>query len=120
MRIAIIGYPKTGKTLLSNGLNSTNIKHSDDLIQNGIEKASEIASNWFNDKTIDMIEGVIIPKALQIWLKNNQGKPIDKIINLNNNSYLPLNIRQENIGKDNHNIFREIYNELLKRNVIID
>ncbi|MEE9573064.1 MAG: hypothetical protein V3W20_08460, partial [Candidatus Neomarinimicrobiota bacterium] len=120
IRIAIAGSPQSGKTTLSKVLN-LNTKHTDDLIHLGWSEASEkISHSWIDDNTIQIIEGVAVPRALRKWLKNNlTGKPVDKVIYLNN-PYIKLTKGQQAMAKGCRTVWDEIKPELTKRGVIVE
>jgi dephospho-CoA kinase len=82
MRIAIIGWPGTGKTTLANEMGGG--RSTDDLIHLGWSEASEAASYWFDEPGPWIIEGVAVPRALRKWRQRNPGHlpPVDKIIKL--------------------------------------
>lgn len=82
-RIAIIGWPGTGKTSLANAMGGG--RSTDDLIGTlGWSEASEAVSRWFDEPGPWIIEGVAVPRALRKWRARNPGSPppVDKIINL--------------------------------------
>lgn len=81
-RIAIIGWPGTGKTTLANEMGGG--RSTDDLIHLGWSEASEAASYWFDEPGPWVIEGVAIPRALRKWRERNPDKapPVDVVINL--------------------------------------
>jgi hypothetical protein len=90
MRIAIIGWPGTGKTTLANTLGFP-VYGTDSLIKLGWSEASARVSDWFDMPGSWVIEGVAVPRALRKWKARNPGMPppVDKIIRLTT-VYRPL------------------------------
>jgi len=119
MKIAIIGSPKSGKTTFSSSFVG-NVKHTDDLISLGWSEASEKASFWF-DESVDVIEGVAVPRALRKWLERNKtGKPVDKVIIVVNASFCELSKGQLSMAKGIVTVWNEIVRELLARGVVVE
>lgn len=119
MRIAIAGSPQSGKTTLSKTLNQ-GAMHTDDYMHLGWSKNSDVVSCWFDNPLMEVIEGVTVPRALRKWLKyNDTGKPVDKVIYLNN-PYPKLTKGQQTMAKGCRTVWNEIVPELLKRGVIIE
>ena len=87
MRIAIIGWPRTGKTTL--GLKMADelglpYRSTDETLAMNLDwsAASEHVSTWL-DEPEWVIEGVALPRALRKWReRNNTEPPVDRIIYL--------------------------------------
>jgi hypothetical protein len=79
MRIAIIGWPGTGKTTLAQKMGGG--RSTDEAMGLGWSEASQEVSTWL-DAPDWIIEGVALPRALRKWKERNPGKepPIDRII----------------------------------------
>ncbi len=121
MKIAIAGSPKAGKTTFSKELKGI-IKHTDDLIPLGWSEASELISFWFDEKEVDVVEGVAVLRALRKWLKRNKEnkeKPVEKILYFST-PYLKLTPGQERMAKGNMTVWEEIKSELEERGVKIE
>lgn len=105
-RIAITGWPKSGKTTLARSFGS--FRSTDSVMDRGWSESSEIVSTWFNDPRF-VIEGVAVPRALRKWRDRHQGypPPIDKLIILRT-SYGSLNNGQTTMGKGIDTVLAEI------------
>jgi adenylate kinase family enzyme len=79
-RIAIIGWPKTGKTTLAAKMGGG--RSTDDVLHLGWSEASAEVSNWLDKPGPWVIEGVALPRALRKWHERNPGEPppVDKVI----------------------------------------
>src|SRR5690242_5090136 len=113
MRIAIIGWPGTGKTTL--GLQMAKdlglpYRSTDEtlLIGLGWSEGSLEVSTWF-DEPKWVIEGVALPRALRKWSTNNPGlpPPVDRIIQLTT-IYRDLDKGAMSMGKGIDTVLNEI------------
>jgi dephospho-CoA kinase len=113
MRIAIIGWPGTGKTTLANELGGG--RSTDDLMHLEWSKASEAASYWFDEPGPWIYEGVAIPRALRKWRERNPDKlpPIDKVI-LMTHKYRDLQSGAITMGKGIDKVLGELWTWLKK------
>lgn len=121
MKIAIIGPPKSGKTTYSQKLEGV-VKHTDDLIELGWSGASQVASEWFDDESIDVVEGVAVPRAIRKWLDRNKGndtKPVGKVIKLEH-TFIELIDGQKRMAKGIETVWEGIEKELIRRGVVIE
>jgi hypothetical protein len=74
-RIAITGYPKTGKTTLSARVGDRPVVHGDDYIPLGWSEASQKMADVVNNTQGPvLVEGVQVPRALR------KGMRVDAII----------------------------------------
>ena len=82
MRIAIIGWPGSGKTTLTTEMGGG--RSTDDAMHLGWSEASEEVSTWLDAPGPWIIEGVALPRALRKWRARNPTlkPPVDKIIYL--------------------------------------
>ena len=119
MKTAIAGAPRTGKTTLANSMPGT-CRHTDDVASMGWSLASLRVSHWFDNPSIDIIEGVAVPRALRKWLQRNPtGRPCGVLIWLAT-PFVKLSAGQERMGKGCVTVFKEIYDELQERGVRIE
>jgi hypothetical protein len=97
-RIAIVGWPKTGKTTLATEMGGG--RSTDEVMNLGWSEASQEASTWFDQPGPLIVEGVAVPRALRKWRERNPDKPppIDKLIILRN-PHVPLEPGQVTMGK---------------------
>lgn len=125
IRIAIAGIPKAGKTTLSEEMKksftncpSLQLLHTDDIVKKfDWSGASKEVSTWFN-KAEFIIEGSVVPRALREWMKENTGKPCDKLIWLHE-PYEELSQSQKVIAKGCLTVMKEIRLDLINRGVKI-
>jgi len=109
-RLAITGYPRTGKTTLAERLRvewGVPVYHTDDFKELPWSDSSLKASLWFNRPSPWIIEGVTVPRALRKWIKRHQQAspseqvpplPVDKILVLTS-PRMTLTSGQQNMGK---------------------
>lgn len=121
MRVAIAGIPNSGMTTLSKEMQmNTGVKvfHTDDIVKKfDWSGASKEVSTWF-DKAEFIIEGSVVPRALRKWMKENTGKPCDKLIWLHE-PYEELSQSQKAIAKGCLTVMKEIRLDLINRGVKI-
>lgn len=81
-RIAITGWPKTGKTMLA--LKMGGGRSTDSVMHLGWSEASLEVSKWFEEPDPGLIEGVAVARALRKYRTRFPHKPppIDKLIRL--------------------------------------
>jgi hypothetical protein len=108
-RIAITGWPKTGKSTLAAKMGGG--RSTDDTIEMGLDwsaGSAEVAT-WFDKPGPWIIEGVAIPRALRKWKEAHPGErpPIDKLIVLST-PHVPLNTGQTGMGKGIDKVLAEI------------
>jgi dephospho-CoA kinase len=111
MRIAIIGWPGTGKTTLGKQLAEqlgVPYRSTDEVKDLGWSESSLEVSKWF-DQPNWVIEGVALPRALRKWSANNPGQPppVDKIIHLKT-QYRELEKGAISMGKGIDTVLNEI------------
>jgi len=121
MRIVICGGPKTGKTTMSEEMETDTgtipAKHTDDLQHLDWSDASKVASYWLDNPGPWVIEGVAAVRALRKWLaRNPTGKPCDRVVLLTH-TWGPLTAGQETMTKGHATIWNGIRQELLNRDV---
>jgi hypothetical protein len=108
-RVAITGWPKTGKTTLAQSLGGG--RSTDDTIEMGLgwSEGSAEVSTWFDKPGPWIIEGVAIPRALRKWHERHPGEnpPIDKLIILGT-THEQLNPGQTSMGKGIDKVLADI------------
>ncbi len=115
-RIAVTGGPKTGKTTSVRGMEG--VRHTDNAGADW-EVASDTASKWFSDPTVNVIEGVLVPHALRKWLRTNHyGKPVDEVV-IMRGAHRSLSKGQRSMTKGVNTVMREIAPELQRRGVLV-
>lgn len=119
-RIAIAGGPRAGKTTAAEGLHGCCV-HTDSLIGDlEWSEASERVSEWFDDCTVDVIEGVAVPRALRKWLdRNPTGKPVDRVIYITG-AKRTLTDGQARMSKACRTVWEQVLPELERRGVAIE
>lgn len=111
MRIAIIGWPGTGKTTLGKQL-AEDLKlpyHStDEVISLGWSEASLEVSTWL-DAPEWIIEGVALPRAFRKWRANHPGEPcpVDRLVHLTQN-FRDLKPGEVSMGKGIDTVLKEL------------
>lgn len=115
MRIAITGYPGSGKTTLSERMRDENldllIRHTDDLMHMEWSALSQfVVDNWFEEPGPWIVEGVRIPHCLRKWCKQNpyDSLPIDRLIILED-TFKDLNSGQRSMAKSLDKILDELF-----------
>jgi dephospho-CoA kinase len=111
MRIAIIGWPGTGKTTLGKGLAEqfgVPYRSTDEAMHLGWSEASQEVSTWFNEPAW-VIEGVALPRAFRKWRAANPDAPapVDRVIYLST-LYKQLTPQQAAMGKGVDTVYKEI------------
>lgn len=86
MRIAITGYPNSGKSTLAkliSYLTELDVQATDSLLDthDWSELSAEVAT-WFTQSNNWIIEGVAVPRALRKWRKANRASfaPVDVMV----------------------------------------
>jgi hypothetical protein len=104
MRIVVAGGPKTGKTALSEALAAklgvVTVRHTDELIsKHDWEASSDEVAGWFDAPSPWIVEGVMVPCALEKWFARNQsGTPADVALYLQT-TRIPLTRGQATMAK---------------------
>lgn len=113
-RIAIIGWPKSGKTTFAASL-SNQARSTDSVIGLGWSEASLEVSNWLDEPGPWVIEGVALPRALRKWQQRNPDEPppIDRMIYLHT-QHQQLIDGQTRMGKGMDTVFAEIEDWLVE------
>ena len=125
-RVIIIGGPRTGKSTLSERLQS---ELGIETLHNSAEleslfpvdrpeswsQQSEHASKWFDEDGDSICEGVQMARALRKWLRANPGKPLDADLFLLRQPMVPQRDGQKAMMKGVESVFREIEPELIRR-----
>lgn len=108
MRVAIIGWPKTGKTTLAAEMGGG--RSTDEVMAMGWSEASAEVSTWFDQPGDWIVEGVAIPRALRKWRDRNPEAPppIDKLIVLRTPHQLLLTPQQTIMGKGIDTVLSEL------------
>jgi len=123
MKVAIAGVPKSGKTTKAKELASEEkipVMSTDSLIDLEWSEASLAASYWFDEQGDFIIEGMMVPRALRKWFRNNkEGKPVDKVIWLGA-SHVNLTKPQYGMGRGAHTVLVEIAPLLHNRGVVVE
>lgn len=116
MRIFISGLPAAGKTTLSKQF-KIEPRHTDEFIDLEWSDQSDRVKEWVDDKDIQLIEGVALPRALRKWLDENEsGKPCDILIWMSNPK-MKLTRNQERMARSLETVMDEICMELMQRGV---
>lgn len=118
MRIAIIGWPGSGKTTLASEMGGG--RSTDDVMHLGWSEASQEVSNWLDAPGPWIIEGVALPRALRKWRERNPDKkpPVDKVVYLTK-SYRELEAGAVSMGKGMDTVMAEIWDWLGQSNTEI-
>lgn len=116
-RIAIIGWPGTGKTTLAQKLSEElgiPYRSTDDVINLGWGADSLEVASWL-DESSWIIEGVALPRALRKWreLHPDEKAPVDKVIRLKK-VHRALPPGAISMGKGVDTVINEIQNWLPK------
>lgn len=112
-RIAIIGWPRSGKTTLAKkmglGLSTESVRSTDDVKDLGWSEASEEVATWFDKPGPWIIEGVAVARALRKWKAAHPNKPapIDKLIRIGTPK-MTLTTDQTVMGKGIDRVLEEI------------
>lgn len=114
MKIAIVGWPGTGKTTLADKLGGG--RSTDDLIEMGFDAAGTEAAKWLDEPGPWVIEGVAVPRALREWKRQHPGEPppVDKVIHLRT-VRRKLDPGAEAMGKGIDTVLKELWPWLMTR-----
>lgn len=112
MRIAIIGWPGTGKTTLGKQLaEDLGLQYSstDEAMHLGWSQASEEVAKWL-DRRSYIIEGVALPRAFRKWRANHPGEaaPVDRLVHLSTVYRDPLKPGEISMGKGIDTVLKEL------------
>lgn len=121
-RVRIFGGPRTGKTTMALRMgreSRTPVRHTDSLIaSHGWSEASAAVADWLNEPGPWIVEGVAVGRALRKWLAAHPtGKPCDVLIWLNE-PMVALTRGQDMMAQGCRTIMREIYLDLVARDVV--
>ena len=121
-RVAITGYPRSGKTTYANRLaeeREVAVVHTDDFIDLGWSKASERAAEVMADPATVLVEGVTVPRALRKMLKADpERRPVDEVVVIERvGRRAPLTPGQASMGKGVETVLAEIRPALEKLGV---
>ena len=114
MRLAIVGWPRAGKTTLALARArelSCVARHTDDLIGRlDWSAASEEVARWFDEPGPWLIEGVAVPRALRKWRLAHPGEspPVDTLIYLPRGRFCDLSPGQAAMGKGCDTVLAEL------------
>ena len=123
MRIAIAGYPRSGKTTLAQEMAEKDgvkvVRHTDDVMEMGWSESSEHASTWFDAEGPWIIEGVAVPRALRKWLaRNPEGKPCEMVA-FQRFAHEELTQGQKTMAKGCDTVFMGILEDLTRRGTVV-
>ena len=118
-RVAIIGWPKTGKSTLAEKMGGG--RSTDDVMHMGWSEASAEVATWFDKPSPWIIEGVAVARALRKWRERHPSKPppIDRLIRLRR-PHVELNAGQIAMGKGIDKVLEEIMPWLAAGSVTIE
>lgn len=117
-RIAIGGWPRTGKTTLAGHLGPL-VRHTDDVIDLGWSEASAEVARWMTEPGPWCIEGVAVARALRKALEADPGAPCDRLVWLTS-PFVDLTDGQASMGRGCDTVLDGIIDELVRRGVTID
>ena len=120
LRLAIAGWPKTGKSTVAKDLQSLGyrVRATDGLITtHDWSAASASAATWFDGGAGVVIEGVAVGRALRKWLPaHGEGTPCDVLLWLDN-PVVATTPKQDAMGKGCTKVWNEIRGDLEARGV---
>jgi len=100
-RIMVFGGPKTGKSTLAKQLAremGAQVMRTEMLLGLGYTWAelAERTQEWLNFRSPWVIEGLVVPRVIRRWLRENPGKlPCDEIWCLGDSAYVPITKGQQ-------------------------
>ena len=123
MRIAIAGYPGSGKTTLGRALagnEGNDLRSTDTLLGAKWSELSLEVSYWFDIAGDLVVEGMAVPRALRKWLRRDVGgeeAPVDLLIWLEGLDSLDRHRRA--MGAGARTVMEEIEDDLYSRGVVL-